>query len=86
MHICEPWEFSYGPTNWCNAWHGIEFSAASAHKTGEEVVERKDSAVAERKDSDDAKTMDGGDSAPIILGHSSERNHPNRRKWFISLI
>lgn len=78
MHICEPWEFSYGPTNWCNAWHGIDFSAASANKTtGEEV--------AERKDGDDAKTMDGAGSAPIILGHSLERNHPNRRKWFYLL-
>ncbi|KAL7953096.1 hypothetical protein V8C34DRAFT_297829 [Trichoderma compactum] len=74
MHICEPWEFSYGPTNWCNAWHGIEFSAASAHKTGE---------TAESKDSDDAKTMDGAGSAPIILGQSSERNHPNRLGAFI---
>ncbi|KAL6821319.1 hypothetical protein V8C40DRAFT_267674 [Trichoderma camerunense] len=83
MHICEPWEFSYGPTNWCNAWHGIEFSVASANKMGEEVSERKDSAVAERKDSDDAKTMDGSDSSPIILGHSSERNHPNRLSAFI---
>ncbi|EHK19584.1 uncharacterized protein TRIVIDRAFT_46710 [Trichoderma virens Gv29-8] len=74
MHICEPWEFSYSTTNWCNAWHGIDFSVASAKKTGE-AAEKKDSDESSR---DDAKTIDGAASAPLIFGHSLERNHPNR--------
>ncbi|KAL7929879.1 hypothetical protein V8C35DRAFT_331006 [Trichoderma chlorosporum] len=76
MHICEPWEFSYGTTNWCNAWHGIDFSVASttkAEKMG--GAERKDSGVS---GGDEAKTIDGGVSTPLIFGHSLERNHPNR--------
>ncbi|KAL6854500.1 hypothetical protein J3F83DRAFT_484826 [Trichoderma novae-zelandiae] len=80
MHICEPWEFSYGTTNWCKAWHGIDFSVASAKRTrsGEAGAEKRESDGSSR---DDAKTVDGtasSSSAPLILGHSLERNHPNR--------
>ncbi|KAM0254575.1 hypothetical protein ACHAQJ_006610 [Trichoderma viride] len=67
MHICEPWEFSYGVTNWCNAWHGLDFSVASMKKTVE------DSDVSSRVD---GKTLDGAAAAPVplIFGHSLERN------------
>ncbi|KAL7942865.1 hypothetical protein V8C42DRAFT_347358 [Trichoderma barbatum] len=75
MHICEPWEFSYNTTNWCNAWHGIDFSVASANKTGEVSEKKVDSDSSSR---DDTKTIDGAASTPLILGHSLERNHPNR--------
>ncbi|KAL7812111.1 hypothetical protein V8C44DRAFT_364813 [Trichoderma aethiopicum] len=87
MHICEPWEFSYGTTNWCNAWHGLDFSVASVRKKGSD----EDGAVGEKRQQqkesdgssrDDARTIDGtsssSSSAPLILGHSLERNHPNR--------
>ncbi|KAH6603244.1 hypothetical protein Trco_008019 [Trichoderma cornu-damae] len=72
MHICEPWEFSYGTTNWCNAWHGIDFSVASISRTGK----KQDG---DGSSGDDGKTMDGAAaSTPLIFGHSLERNHPNR--------
>ncbi|KAL9471789.1 hypothetical protein ACSS6W_009730 [Trichoderma asperelloides] len=64
MHICEPWEFSYGVTNWCNAWHGIDFSAASIRRA-EQGVEKMDEG-------------DGAVPAPLVFGHALERNHPNR--------
>ncbi|KAL7784617.1 hypothetical protein V8C37DRAFT_413278 [Trichoderma ceciliae] len=75
MHICEPWGFSYSTTNWCNAWHGIDFSVASVKKTGE-IVKRE--ADADGSSGDDRKTIDGAASAPLILGQSLERNHPLR--------
>ncbi|KAH0493505.1 hypothetical protein TgHK011_000170 [Trichoderma gracile] len=91
MHICEPWEFSYGTTNWCNAWHGVDFSAASVRRTrnGEDGVEKKQQQQQQQESDgssrDDERTMDGtasssssSSSAPLILGHSLERNHPNR--------
>ncbi|KAL7922207.1 hypothetical protein ACQKWADRAFT_327262 [Trichoderma austrokoningii] len=64
MHICEPWEFSYGVTNWCNAWHGIDFSAASFNRRSEggDGVEKVGEAV----------------PAPLVFGHALERNHPIR--------
>ncbi|KAK1237402.1 hypothetical protein MKX08_003027 [Trichoderma sp. CBMAI-0020] len=62
MHICEPWEFSYGVTNWCNAWHGIDFSAASIKRTEDDAAEKAAEAV----------------PAPLVFGHALERNHPNR--------
>lgn len=75
MHICEPWEFSYGTTNWCNAWHGIDFSVASIKKTGETAEKREES----DGNSADGTTIDGAaPSTPLIFGHSLERNHPNR--------
>ncbi|UKZ94364.1 uncharacterized protein TrAFT101_009238 [Trichoderma asperellum] len=64
MHICEPWEFSYGVTNWCNAWHGIDFSAASIRRA-EQGVEKMEEG-------------DGAVPAPLVFGHALERNHPNR--------
>ncbi|PTB63412.1 hypothetical protein BBK36DRAFT_1126585 [Trichoderma citrinoviride] len=82
MHICEPWEFSYGTTNWCNAWHGIDFSVASVKNKirgegEEETGEKRESDGGSSRD--DAKTIDGAaSSAPLIFGHSLERNHPNR--------
>ncbi|EGY16602.1 hypothetical protein VD0002_g4359 [Verticillium dahliae] len=33
LHICEPFEKSYGVTNWCGAWKGVDFT--NAVKTGE---------------------------------------------------
>jgi hypothetical protein len=67
MHICEPWEFSYGVTNWCNAWHGVDFSAASIKSSEDSVASTTDEAV----------------PAPLVFGHSLERNHPNRCKFVI---
>lgn len=68
MHICEPWEFSYGVTNWCNAWHGIDFSAASIDK--------------KRSEDGGVVKMDEAVPAPLVFGHALERNHPNRCKRF----
>lgn len=64
MHICEPWEFSYGVTNWCNAWHGIDFSAAGMKRSEDGGAEKMGEAV----------------PAPLVFGHALERNHPNRCK------
>lgn len=72
VQICGSWEFSCCVTNWCNAWHGIDFSAASIKRT-EEGAEKRD----------------GGHEAvpaPLVFGHTLERNHPNRCKWSISIL
>jgi hypothetical protein len=95
MHICEPWEFSYGTTNWCKAWHGLDFSVASARRNRSE----EDDAVGEKRQQqqesdgssgDNAHTMNGTasscSSAPLIFGHSLERNHPNRCEYSLSLL
>ncbi|RFU81818.1 hypothetical protein TARUN_409 [Trichoderma arundinaceum] len=76
MHICEPWEFSYSTTNWCNAWHGIDFSVASIRKTGN-VAEKKN-VDGDNSSEDGVQSMGGAASAPLIFGHSLERNHPIR--------
>ncbi|TFB00134.1 hypothetical protein CCMA1212_008194 [Trichoderma ghanense] len=79
MHICEPWEFSYGTTNWCNAWHGVDFSVASVRRTRSE--EEGGGEKRQQQESDgSSETVDGtaSSSGPLIFGHSLERNHPNR--------
>ncbi|KAL6900387.1 hypothetical protein GGI43DRAFT_427475 [Trichoderma evansii] len=68
-HICEPWEFSYNVSNWCNAWHGVDFSAASIKRAGE---------GAEKRD-EGQKVV----PAPLVFGHALERNHPNRLSAFV---
>ncbi|KAL7808678.1 hypothetical protein V8C26DRAFT_412848 [Trichoderma gracile] len=93
MHICEPWEFSYGTTNWCNAWHGVDFSVASVKRTGngddgvdkrqQQQQQQQQQQESDGSSRDDERTMDGtssssSSSGSLILGHSLERNHPNR--------
>jgi hypothetical protein len=64
IHICEPFQVSHNITNWCRAWHGIDFS---------KVATNSEKATA-------ATTEIPSSPTPLILGHGLERDLPHRCK------
>lgn len=65
IHIIEPWELSYGVTNWCGAWRDIDFGPVVNPSEQDGSVGR------------DGKNS----SLPVVFGHSLERHHPTRCKF-----
>lgn len=73
IYICEPGWTCFAVTNWCRAWHNIDFTPVATNRASGTA------GVHDIVEEEEKQQRSAPKAAPLVLGHSLERSVPIMR-------